>query len=205
MKTKLYIGLGALAAIAAVTALSNQGIRDAFAQEIDQPVVDQQQTNQLQTDQDRTEQAQTGRTTTETRQYGRQESAEQSHHARGHYKASELLGLNVRGRSGDDDIGEIKDLMLGRDGRVIYAAVSFGGFLGVGDKLFAVPFDAIEIVQDENDNLYAHMDVSEDQLKNMEGFDQDNWPHDANANFAGRPAHRQADRPGAEVDVDVTR
>jgi hypothetical protein len=190
MRTRLYVGLGAFAAIAAVIALANQGVRDAIAQEIDQPVIDQQQTDQLQT--------------TETREYGRQDTAlDRSQHVKGH-KASELIGLNVRGRSGDDNIGSINDLMIGHDGRVVYAAVSFGGFLGLGDKLFAVPFDAIEIVKTE-DELYARMDVTEETLKNMEGFDQDNWPTKANRSFVGQPEHRQADRPDTDVDVDVTR
>jgi len=187
MKTKMYVGLGAFAAIAAVIALANQAGRDAIAQEIDQPVVDQ--TDQLQT--------------TETREYGEDTTTDQAMHAKGH-KASELIGLNVRGQSGDDDIGSINDLMIGHDGKVVYAAVSFGGFLGLGDKLFAVPFEAIEVVKTEDD-LYARIDVTEETLKNMEGFDQDNWPAKANRTFVGQAEHRQADRPDTDVDVDVTR
>ena len=48
------------------------------------------------------------------------------------FRASALIGMNVRGISGDDDIGEIKDIAIGQDGKVAYVAVSFGGFLGLG-------------------------------------------------------------------------
>ena len=99
MKTKMYIGLGAFAAIAAVIALANQAGRDAIAQEIDQPVVDQ--TDHLQT--------------TETREYGEDATTDQAMQAKGH-KASELIGLNVRGKSGDDDFGFLLHLLRGGAG-----------------------------------------------------------------------------------------
>src|SRR5215471_13787953 len=59
-------------------------------------------------------------------------------------KASELIGQKVY-TSDNQEKGKIKDLMLSPDGRVEYAAVSFGGFAGIGDKLFAVPLDAIHL------------------------------------------------------------
>ena len=68
-------------------------------------------------------------------------------------KASELIGMKVRGLSADESIGSIDDLVISQDGRVKYAAVSFGGFAGIGDKLFAVPFEAIAFDKDGNDNF----------------------------------------------------
>jgi hypothetical protein len=110
-------------------------------------------------------------------------------------KASEVIGMNVRGESGDDDIGSIDDLMIHRDGRVSYAAVSFGGFLGVGDKMFAVPWEAIEFVTTDDGDDYARINVTEERLKQMEGFDQENWPETPNKAFLGGEALRQAERP----------
>jgi hypothetical protein len=116
-------------------------------------------------------------------------------------KASELMGMNVRGKSGDDGIGEVKDVVIGKDGKVDYIAVSFGGFLGLGDKLFAVPFEAIEFV-DEGDNVgdehYARIDVTEEALKSKPGFNEENWPDQPDVSFlrqgaAARTA-RQTDR-----------
>ncbi|HVT26858.1 MAG TPA: PRC-barrel domain-containing protein [Lacipirellulaceae bacterium] len=91
------------------------------------------------------------------------------------FKASEIIGMNVRGKSGNDKIGSIKDLMVRSNGRVVYAAVGFGGFLGAGEKLFAVPMNAIEFVKDDNGS-YARIDVTKETLKERTGFDKDNWP-----------------------------
>jgi sporulation protein YlmC with PRC-barrel domain len=97
------------------------------------------------------------------------------------FKASDLIGLNVRSTA-DKEIGEIEDLMVQEDGKVLYAAVSFGGFLGMGDKYFAVPWDSIRLVKtpdrDEPSKmtLYARINVTEQTLENKTGFDKDNWP-----------------------------
>jgi hypothetical protein len=105
-----------------------------------------------------------------------------ANHAHKTCKASEVVGMNVRGREGDDNIGSINDLVIGEDGRIKYAAVSFGGFLGMGDKLFAVPFEAIEWVKND-DGAYARVDVTEETLKERQGFNQDNWPAEADRTF----------------------
>jgi sporulation protein YlmC with PRC-barrel domain len=116
-----------------------------------------------------------------------------------HLKASDLAGLDVRGMSGEDAIGEINDVVIGRDGKVAYVAVSFGGFLGLGDKLFAVPFEAVEFVRDADDadERYARIDVTEETLKSKPGFNQDNWPDEADQSFMRQGARtaRQPERP----------
>jgi sporulation protein YlmC with PRC-barrel domain len=106
-------------------------------------------------------------------------------------KASELIGMKVRGINGEDNIGSINDLVLGHDGRVKYAAVSFGGFLGMGDKLFAVPFEAIDFVKTDDD-AFARIDVTEETLKEKKGFNQENWPADADSTFTRGNLRRQA-------------
>lgn len=117
-------------------------------------------------------------------------------HARKVCKASEVVGMNVRGLNGDDNIGSINDLVIGHDGRVSYAAVSFGGFLGMGDKLFAVPIEALEFVK-TNSDAYARIDVTEETLKSKHGFDQDNWPTEADRSFTNGNLGRQAATVGA--------
>jgi hypothetical protein len=108
-------------------------------------------------------------------------------------KSSELMGLSVRTLK-DEEKGKIKDLMIGHDGRIAYAAVSFGGFLGVGDKLFAVPFDAIHVVKNGDKVEFARIDVTEETIKNRQGFDQQHWPEQADQSFlTGSP--RNAERP----------
>ncbi len=60
-----------------------------------------------------------------------------------------------------------------QDGRVAYAVLSFGGFLGMGDKLFAIPWQALSLRPHEHAFL---LDIPRDVLEKAEGFDKDNWP-----------------------------
>jgi sporulation protein YlmC with PRC-barrel domain len=87
--------------------------------------------------------------------------------------ASTIIGDTVRNRLGED-LGHIKELMLDvEDGRIAYAVLSFGGILGIGDKLFAVPWRALELRPEERT---FYLDVDKEQLENAPGFDKDNWP-----------------------------
>jgi hypothetical protein len=87
--------------------------------------------------------------------------------------ASTLIGDKVR-NSAREDLGKIEELMIDlSSGRVAYAVLSFGGFLGMGNKLFAVPFRAMTI--DGADHAFI-LDVPKDRLKQAPGFDKDHWP-----------------------------
>ena len=94
--------------------------------------------------------------------------------------ADTLIGEDVYNRQ-DEDLGDIKEIMLDmRQGQVTYAVLSFGGWLGMGEKLFAVPWQALQL---DTVNKRFLLDVSKDQLKNAPGFDKDNWPDMAGADF----------------------
>jgi sporulation protein YlmC with PRC-barrel domain len=99
-----------------------------------------------------------------------------SAHARdksGVLKASDLIGMNVHGTDGKK-LGEIKDLVIDpEEGSVEYAVLDFGGFAGVGDKYFAVPWEALRLDQT---NKKLSLDVHKKDLKNAPGFDKNNWP-----------------------------
>ena len=87
--------------------------------------------------------------------------------------ASTLAGDAVVDRNGDS-LGEIKEIMVDvPTGRVAYAVLSFGGFLGIADKLFAVPWSALTL---DTDNKQFILDVDKDRLKDAPGFDKDHWP-----------------------------
>ncbi|MDA0704351.1 MAG: PRC-barrel domain-containing protein [Proteobacteria bacterium] len=58
-------------------------------------------------------------------------------------RASELIGKPVENRVGDV-LGTVEDLILTRQDKVAYAVISVGGFLGIGNKLVAVPYDELE-------------------------------------------------------------
>jgi sporulation protein YlmC with PRC-barrel domain len=90
-------------------------------------------------------------------------------------QATTLLGSKVANRSGEQ-LGTLKDLVIDlEDGRIAYAVLSFGGFLGMGDKLFAIPWEALLLKQDHTFVL----DVDKEVLKEAPGFDKDHWPDDA--------------------------
>ena len=88
--------------------------------------------------------------------------------------ASTLSGNSVRNAAGDD-LGTIDEIMIDLPtGRVAYAVLSFGGFLGMGDKLFAVPWSALKV--DEDDKCFI-LNVDKATIEAAPGFDKDNWPN----------------------------
>jgi len=100
-------------------------------------------------------------------------------------RAGQLQGMNLQNLQGKS-VGEIKDLVIdAQTGHVRYVAVTYGGFLGVGDKMFAVPFAAIKYQRDPDDadDFIAILDVTQQQLKGAVGFDQDHWPNFADEQF----------------------
>lgn len=75
----------------------------------------------------------------------------------------------------DEELGTIQDLMLDvNDGTIRYAVLASGGFLGLGDRLFAVPWKALKL---DKENERFLLDVDLERLKNAPGFDKDNWPN----------------------------
>jgi len=87
--------------------------------------------------------------------------------------ADTLVGNDVYNRD-SQDLGDIREIMLDmRTGRVSYAVLSFGGFLGVGGKLFAVPWDALKL---DTENKRFVLDVDKTRLQGAPGFDKSRWP-----------------------------
>lgn len=94
--------------------------------------------------------------------------------------ASSLSSDDVYNPKGEK-LGSIKDLMLNTEsGKICYAVLSFGGFLSLGEKLFAVPWSALTV---DTENKRLVMDTDEDRLKTAPGFDADNWPNMADATW----------------------
>ena len=89
---------------------------------------------------------------------------------------STVIGSQVRNPAGEP-LGNLKELVIDlEDGRISYAVLSFGGFMGMGDKLFAIPWEAL--IRNEKDNTFL-LDVDKEVLKEAPGFDKDHWPSDA--------------------------
>jgi sporulation protein YlmC with PRC-barrel domain len=84
-----------------------------------------------------------------------------------------LVGNDVYNLKGED-IGDIKDIMLDmRSGRVGYAVLFFTAFLSMGEKLFAVPWNALTL---DTKNKRFTLNVEKERLKEAPGFDKRHWP-----------------------------
>lgn len=95
--------------------------------------------------------------------------------------ANTLIGNDVRNQK-NEKLGDIKEIMLDvRTGRVSYAVLAFGGFLGLGEKLFAVPWTALAL---DTTNKCFVLNVDKERLKNAPGFDKDKWPNMADSSWA---------------------
>ncbi len=87
--------------------------------------------------------------------------------------ASTLVGDPVYNTAGEK-LGSLEELMVDlAAGRIAYAVLSFGGILGIGDKLFAIPWSAIRV---DTDNKRILFDVPKERLEKAPGFDKSNWP-----------------------------
>lgn len=90
----------------------------------------------------------------------------------GVYKASKLVGKPVQNLQGKA-IGVIEEIVIETTGTVGYAVLSFGGFLGMGDKLFAVPWTALA---HSADKTYLTLDIQPEKLERAPGFNKNAWP-----------------------------
>jgi sporulation protein YlmC with PRC-barrel domain len=94
--------------------------------------------------------------------------------------ASTLNGNKVVSSDGQR-VGKITDIMLDvRSGRIAYAVLSTGGFLGIGDTLHAIPWSALTL--DTIDKCFV-VDISAQRIKDEPGFDKDHWPSMADAKW----------------------
>jgi sporulation protein YlmC with PRC-barrel domain len=96
-------------------------------------------------------------------------------------KVTDLKGKKVTNAAGEH-LGQIEEIVTDANtGRVLYGVLSFGGFLGMGDKLFAIPWRSLRLTDDAKGFT---LNVGKDRLKNAPGFAKDRWPDLANEKFA---------------------
>lgn len=91
-------------------------------------------------------------------------------------KLSDLEGGNVQNLDGDG-VGEIDDMLIDlRAGRVEYFILSFGGFLGIGENLYAIPVDGFDVIPTSADVEEGSpglvLDITEEQLQEAPVFDE---------------------------------
>lgn len=100
--------------------------------------------------------------------------------------AEDVIGVSVKNMQGDN-LGKIEALMLDKlEGYVSYVVLSFGGFLGMGDKLFAMPWSIFNY--DEANECFV-IGIDKETLAKSPGFDKDQWPDMSNPTW-GASIHK---------------
>lgn len=110
-------------------------------------------------------------------------------------KASDLVGMDVRNHQ-DEKLGDIKDIVLDLEsGKVAYVVLSVGGFLGIGDKLIAIPPSAFKKTL-TNDGLL--LDADRVRIESAPGFVQTSWPNVNDPQFSAYWQAKQEAAGGAD-------
>lgn len=85
--------------------------------------------------------------------------------------------INLKG----EKLGTIKEVMLDlKFGKIDYLVLDFGGFLGIADKYFAIPFEQLELDPEKKAFI---LDISKETLEKAPGFDKNHWPHSNSHEF----------------------
>ena len=98
------------------------------------------------------------------------------------YKASVLVGKIVKSPE-SKDLGVIEEIVITSTGEVAYAVLSFGGFLGMGDKLFALPWTSLS---HSPDGEYLTLDIQAEKLAKAPGFNKNEWPDMKDKNWKSK-------------------
>jgi sporulation protein YlmC with PRC-barrel domain len=111
-------------------------------------------------------------------------------------KAKDLIGINIINDRGET-LGTVHDIVLTpqRDA-ISYLVLSHGGVLGIGDKLFAVPWSQFQVRaagEEGEEKALVLRNVSKADLDNAPGFDKNHWPATASANWLGSAVGRDVD------------
>jgi sporulation protein YlmC with PRC-barrel domain len=103
------------------------------------------------------------------------------------YRASKLIGTDVENPQGEN-LGDIKDVVIDPEtGQMAYAVLAFGGILGMGEKYFAVPWQALAPKTPTTKGAQYDrfvLNVDKERLKNAPSFNKDNWPDMADRQWA---------------------
>lgn len=96
--------------------------------------------------------------------------------------ATSIIGDKVENTDGED-LGRIDNLMINiRTGKIEYVVLEYGSFLGLGGKLFAIPFSELRLAPGRHVFI---LNRDEDYIKNSPGFDKDHWPDTNDHSYYG--------------------
>jgi sporulation protein YlmC with PRC-barrel domain len=107
------------------------------------------------------------------------------HHGASRFRASQLIDGNIT-NAREQGLGSVQDIVLTSDNRTIaYVVIGFGGFLGMGEKFFAMPWRMIQVSRgDEAAKPRITLEVDQEVLKAAPGFDKNEWPDLASASWS---------------------
>jgi hypothetical protein len=110
--------------------------------------------------------------------------------------AGTLCGESVV-NAGHEKLGKIEEIMLDVPrGTIAYAVLSFGGVLGMGDKLLAIPWSALKVDVGEKHFI---LNADKKTLEEAPGFDKDNWPNMAAQSWAAGVFSHYGAKPTWEI------
>lgn len=84
----------------------------------------------------------------------------------GQLSAADLLGKSVKTSAGEN-VGDINDLRIDSNGKIVAVIVGVGGFLGLGEKNVALPFDQLAFAKDADGALDVKADVTKESLQTL--------------------------------------
>jgi sporulation protein YlmC with PRC-barrel domain len=105
----------------------------------------------------------------------------------GQIRATQMDGATVYDAQ-NQKVGDIKDIIIDRDGKVAAVVLDVGAFLGVGGKYVAVSMNDLKITQDNNSKPRFAVDMTKDQLKAAQAFDLN--PRNTSTGTTTPPANR---------------
>lgn len=89
-------------------------------------------------------------------------------------RADDIIGTDLRSGVADDDVGSVSDLLIDRDGQVVAVIADVGGFLGMGTKTVAIPWDSIQRTLDEDGDEYRFtVNATEEALRDAPEYQAD--------------------------------
>lgn len=85
--------------------------------------------------------------------------------------ASNMIGTTVYSTN-NENVGDINDIIIGKDGRVEGVVIGVGGFLGLGEKDVLIPLDRVQFSREDNNNQRLVIASTKQDLENAAAFDR---------------------------------
>ncbi len=86
-----------------------------------------------------------------------------------HWRASDAMGQAVYNRA-NEKIGDVEELLIDGDGRILAAVVGVGGFMGIGEQKVAVTYRSFQMTRDQAGKTRLVVDIDKEALKNAPAY-----------------------------------